>query len=170
MLGKFKTLFVLAAMAGSFAYAEPRSCFSPDIKKRIRAKVTEASPIAGCQQSYQSAVQVCSQLVRWNAMDLGTLNHVKTVQEKRMGSCQRKVALAKQNCASDRVIISVLRAEFNDVLKCGDDSIAAINGRMMKEAQWSRRPANDAEYEPENAVTDGELNPESEPDIAGSEY
>ncbi len=166
-----KILIVLLSVFCGFAEAEPRSCLSPDIKQRIRKKMTDPSPFAGCQHAYKAATQTCSQLIRWNSMDLGTLTHVKTVQERRLSSCQNKVFAAKQSCASDRVIMGVLRAEFNDVLKCGDDSVAAINGRIMKDAQQSRRPAHnpDFDFQPEDAVTDGEMDSQ-EPTVAGQPY
>lgn len=142
----------LAVAMSGFDSLARESCNPKDLTRRIATKTKFPSLIYDCQQDFATAKRCClspescgTQLVRETLSDAGTIHEYKKLKERELQRCERRIKSAKRSCQNDRERLDLLSREFNDILICGDDHLAQLNGKVVKTATEVRYA-----YQPES--------------------
>ena len=150
-------VILLVATFGFHSLAR-ESCNPAELGRRISLKAKQKSPIYNCQADFNTAKKCCLNpdsciklAIRPTLFDAGASYEYKKMKERELQVCEVRIKNAKRSCVNDQERLAILGREFNDILRCADDNLAKLNGRMVKSATENRiayDPQPDTKREP----------------------
>ena len=135
----------LVVAAFSFHSLARESCNPKELNRRITVKTKFPSLIYDCQQDFSAAKKCClhpetcgKTAFRETLSEAGAIFEYKKMKERELQKCEVRIKAAKRSCQNDQERLAVLGREFNDILRCGDDHLAKLNGQVIKSASENR--------------------------------
>ncbi len=135
----------LTVAAFSFHSLARESCNPKELNRRITVQTKFPSLIYDCQQDFAAAKKCClhpetcpKAAFRETLSEAGAIFEYKKMKERELQKCEMRIKAAKRSCQNDQDRLTVLGREFNDILRCGDDHLAKLNGQVIKSATESR--------------------------------